>query len=108
MQWMCSTRFYTCLGSSVSAHICSLSAKSYANPIDRLYNTFISYLVTLLAPLVVLVVKILDSCQHAICRSGLYVTRHTFGKLTLGTITSFKALGALFLSLVGSPPGWYW
>lgn len=32
----------------------------------------------------------------------------TFGKFTLGMITSFNALGASLLPLLGSPPGWYW
>lgn len=32
----------------------------------------------------------------------------TFGRLTLGMITSFNALGAFLLPLLESPPGWYW
>ncbi len=31
----------------------------------------------------------------------------TFGKLTLGTMTLCKALGASFGGFLGSPPGWY-
>lgn len=33
---------------------------------------------------------------------------HTFGKLTLGTMTLCNALGASLGGFLGSPPGWYW
>lgn len=33
---------------------------------------------------------------------------HTFGRLTLGTITLCSALGASLGALAGFPPGWYW
>lgn len=40
--------------------------------------------------------------------SRLELKEVTFGKLTLGTMTLCRALGASLGGFLGSPPGWYW
>jgi hypothetical protein len=81
----------------------------------------------LLAPLVVLLVKRL---QSKVSNSSSYIQNHppsspnaafpapmllpllpnklTLGRLTLGMITSLRALGASLRGLLVSPCGWYW
>lgn len=62
-------------------------------------------LVPVLTPLVELVVQTLRLCELA---SILGDAIRTLGRLTLGTMTTFKALGAFLAGLDLSPPGWYW
>ena len=65
-------------------------------------------LVAVLAPLVVLLVKLLVevlATQNSMCVCFQLLT---LGRLTLGTITSLRAEGASLRGLMVSPPGWYW
>jgi len=66
-----------------------------------------SGLVPVLAPLVVLIMEFLRIQLTFVLHTKFRKGKHTFGKLTLGTITECKALGASFGGFLESPPGWY-
>jgi hypothetical protein len=69
-------------------------------------------LVALLAPLVVLLVQLLFQTSATPSlpkqRNVIDAVYLTFGRLTFGIITSFKAEGASLRPRLGSPWGWYW
>ena len=52
---------------------------------------------------------IMDVLEQTVSQSRhLKHMAHTFGNVTLGTTTEFKALGAFLGAWLLSPLGWYW